>query len=616
VARALRAEVAGLAEGAQLPPVREMVRRLGASPVTVSQAIGVLAREGLVQARPGAGTFVLRPPRPMLAPALDWQAVSLPPRLADFGDLAALVAPVAAGVLPLVGGYPDPSLQPLRLLTAAAGRAVRKPGAWRRTPTEGTAELRDWFARQASPAARAEDVLVVSGGQAALSTIFRALGRPGDAVVMESPTYLGALGAARAAGLRPVAAPTDTEGVIPELLAEALARSGAKLVYLQPTFANPTGAVLAPARREAVLLAAARARAFVIEDDFARDLALDGRPPPTLVSEDEARVIYLRSLTKSTAPGLRIAGVYARGAAGARLREARIVDDFFVSGMMQELALELVAASGFRRHLAALGGQLRRRRDALLAGLRAHAPELRSWLVPRGGFFLWIALPRGIDEGALVAQAERRGVAVTAGRPWFPAEATGGFVRLSYFAADESLLGEGTRRLGQAVRDLLRGERPTTEEPARKRRATAEKRPRSGALGRGKTKGRGGRSPPRWVSPDVCQRPAPAALLALPRSGLPRLLPSAKGPPAGPPAGRGPRGLAAPSPNQPPAQVSAAPESVLPLAASGPHPARHGRSCHQRDLGPARSRLATKQPLSSRLRSGKRLPPCHSSLVG
>lgn len=459
VAAALRQEVEGLAEGAQLPSVREMVRRLGASPVTVSQAIGVLVREGRVAARPGAGTFVLRAPRASSGASLDWQAVALPPRLADFGDLAGLVAPVAAGVLPLVGGYPDASLQPLRLLTAAAGRAARKPGAWRRTPAEGTEELRDWFARQASPAARAEDVLVVPGGQAALSTIFRALGRPGDAVVVESPTYLGALGAARAAGLRPVAAPADRDGVIPELLDEALRRSGARMVYLQPTFANPTGAVLAAGRREAVLLAAARARAFVIEDDFARDLALDGRPPPTLVSEDDARVIYLRSLTKATAPGLRVAGIYARGAAGARLREARLVDDFFVSGMMQELALELVAAPAFRRHLASLAGALRRRRDLLLAGLRAHAPGLVPALVPRGGFFLWIALPRGLDEGALVAQAERRGVAVSPGRPWFPAEATGGHLRLSYFAADESLLDEGARRLGQAVRDLGAGER-------------------------------------------------------------------------------------------------------------------------------------------------------------
>jgi DNA-binding transcriptional MocR family regulator len=127
-------------------------------------------------------------------------------------------------------------------------------------------------------------VLICSGGQAALGTTLRALARPGDVLLVESPTYIGALAAARNAGLTVLPVPADNDGVRPDLLAEALTRTGARLVYLQPLYANPHGATLAPERRAAVLDAVAQAGAFIIEDDWARDMAITGdlrRWPPT-----------------------------------------------------------------------------------------------------------------------------------------------------------------------------------------------------------------------------------------------------------------------------------------------------------------------------------------------
>ena len=168
---------------------------------------------------------------------------------------------------------------PLAALRSALARAARLPDAWERPPAAGLHELRSWFAQQAGYGGTdARDVLITSGGQGALSAAFRALVPSGAPLLVESPTYPGALAAARAAGIRPVPVPTDQDGVIPEHLAEAFAEPGPGALC-QPAYHNPTGAVLAAGRRPAVLGAAAAAGAFVIEDDVARWLSHDPSRP-------------------------------------------------------------------------------------------------------------------------------------------------------------------------------------------------------------------------------------------------------------------------------------------------------------------------------------------------
>ena len=241
----------------------------------------------------------------------------------------------------------------------------------------------------------------------------RALAPPGGPVVVESPTYRGALAAIRAAGLTPVPVPSDADGVRPALLADALTRTGARVAYLQPLHANPHGADLSAERRAEVMEVVARHGAFLIEDDWARDLTIDGPAPAPLAADDaDGHVVYVRSLSKGASPGLRIAAVAARGPAGARLRAARVVEDLFVSAPLQHAALELVSSPGWRRHLKALHEGLRERRDALAGALAEHFGAEAVWRVPTGGLHLWLRLPDGTDEEGLVAAAARAGV------PW------------------------------------------------------------------------------------------------------------------------------------------------------------------------------------------------------
>jgi DNA-binding transcriptional MocR family regulator len=447
----LEARAAELEPGERLPSVRELMARHRVGPVTVQRAVALLAARGVLEPRPGRGTFVA-PRAPEVAPPdFAWQTLALGPRTVSAGGLDDLLRPPEPGAHVLSVGYLPPDLQPLGALSQALGRAARRPGAWDRMPLEGIAELRAWFASQIGGGVGETDVLVCPGGQAALAACLRGLAAPGAPVLVESPTYLGALGVARGAGLQPVPVPSDGEGVRPDLLEQAFAATGARVFYCQPTFANPHGAVLGPDRRAQVLDIVRAAGAFIVEDEAFRELALDGPPPPPLLHADpDGHVVHVRSLTKAAAPGLRVAAVVARGPAAARLRPTRVVDGALVPGALQEAAVELVSAPGWARHLARTRTALRERRDALLAAVDAELGPGRVAARPRGGMHLWVALDPGEDDVALTERAARAGVVVSPGRPYFPAEPAGGFLRITYAGEPPDRLAAGMRLLAAA----------------------------------------------------------------------------------------------------------------------------------------------------------------------
>ncbi|MGW7267585.1 aminotransferase-like domain-containing protein [Streptomyces sp. NPDC054842] len=468
LASKLRSELDRYSPGGKLPSSRALVERFRVSPVTVSRALAQLAAEGLVVTRPGAGAFRAQPrTAPAEAGDTAWQTVSLSadaatelvPRTVDAsGVLVSLAAP-PPGVIEFNGGYLHPSLQPERAMGAALSRAGRRPGAWARPPVEGLAELREWFARGIGGAVSAAEVLITAGGQSGLTTALRALAPPGAPVLVESPTYPGMLAIARAAGLRPVPVPVDRDGVQPALLADAFRATGARVFVCQPLFQNPTGAVLAPDRRGEVLRIARAAGAFVVEDDFVRRLVHEdaGPLPRPLASDDtDGVVVHVCSLTKATSPSFRVSALAARGPVLERLRAIQVVDTFFVPRPLQEAALELVGSPAWPRHLRSLSTELKNRRDTMTAALRLHLPELALPHVPSGGYQLWLRLPDGADEAALVAGALRAGVAVTPGRPYFSAEPPAGHARLSFAAvAGTGEITEGVRRLRAVCDEVL-----------------------------------------------------------------------------------------------------------------------------------------------------------------
>lgn len=445
IAILLRAQADSLAAGEKLPSVRSLSKTYGASPVTITQAITALAAQGVVRAEPGRGTFVA-PRAETPEPDFAWQSGTLGRSRVDPGRAGRLGALGASGQVQLSWGYLAPELQPFDELRTLGVRCAKSHRAWTMAPPEGLPELRAAFG--ASLNASAGDVLIMPGGQQSLVFAMRTLADPGSTVITESPSYPGATLAAQSAGLKLAAVPADADGINVELLAQTLERTRARLIYLQPYCTNPTGAVLSAERRVAVLELAKKYGAFIIEDDWARNLSLEGEAPPPLFMDDgDGHVVSIATLTKPAAPGLRVGALAARGPAGQRLRTARIADDMCVPPLTQEIALGLLGSSAWPRHLKRLRAGLLERRDAAVEQLRESMPDARIPIIPTAGIHLWVKLPEGTDSTALTAAAQAAGVLIGDGKQFYLDEPAGEFIRLSYSAAPIPQLREGIRRV-------------------------------------------------------------------------------------------------------------------------------------------------------------------------
>ena len=457
---ALRDWMAQAPPGARLPSTRALVATHQASPVTVQRALRELTTQGLVETRPGVGTFVraVRTARPA---DYGWQTAALRAPHSRVPSVSAAMRTAPNDVIALHSGYPARELLPERLVRSALTRAGRGDTALSRPPVAGLPDLQTWFAGElggASPVGvtppAPSDVIVLPGSQSGLGSVFRALVAASQPVLMESPTYWGAITAAAQAGVRVVPVPSGVDGPDPDELARAFEESGARVFYAQPSYANPTGAQWSAERAEQVLEVVRDHGAFLVEDDWAHDFGITTQPRPVAAQDDSGHVIYLRSLTKSVSPALRIAAVIARGPARERLLADREADSMYVSGLLQAASLDVVTQPAWQTHLRSVREQLRVRRDLLLDSLRQHAPRAHVEQVPTGGLNLWARLPDGTDLAELVARCERAGLLVAPGTEWFPAEPAGPFLRLNYSGPGPSAFPEAARILGRALEPL------------------------------------------------------------------------------------------------------------------------------------------------------------------
>jgi DNA-binding transcriptional MocR family regulator len=457
IAARLREWIAGAAPGAQLPSTRSLVAEYQASPVTVQKVLRLLDAQGLIESRPGVGTFVraVRTARPA---DYGWQTSALGSPQAPLRPVSTAMRSAPNDVIAFHSGYPERELLPERLVRAALTRAARGEAALSRPPAAGMPELQSWFAhelRAVTPTGvtppTPSDVIVLPGSQSGLSSVFRALVGSGQPLLVESPTYWGAILAAAQAGVRVGPVPSGPEGPDPQELARAFEETGARVFYAQPNYANPTGAQWPAQVGEQVLEVVRAFGAFLVEDDWAHDFGITTLATPVAARDDSGHVVYLRSLTKSVSPGIRVAAVIARGPAGDRILADRGAESMYVSGVLQAAALDVVTQPGWQTHLRGLRHQLLVRRDLLVSSLREHAPQAHVEQVPTGGLNLWARLPDGTDVGQLVRDCEAAGVIIAAGTEWFPAEPAGPYIRLNYAGPNPGAFREGARILGQVL---------------------------------------------------------------------------------------------------------------------------------------------------------------------
>jgi DNA-binding transcriptional MocR family regulator len=361
-------------------------------------------------------------------------------------------------VVSLAGGLPAPELFPGALLARASGELLEgrmRAKALQYGETEGVPELRERLARSspfhAGPLG-AEHVVVTHGSQQALDLLAKLFVDPGDEVLVETPAYVGALQVFRFFGARTTFVRCDRDGMVPDALAAALARSP-KLCYLTPTFQNPSGTCYPERRRAEIREVLARSpRTLVVEDDPYRELWFDAPPPRPLVSGlDLGRSVYLGTFSKTAVPGLRIG--YLLGPPGL-VRScvlAKQATDLHTNTLGQHLILRLLEDPAFASHVETVRAAYRARRDALDGALSAVARDHLEWQRPPGGMFLWARLRSGGDAAALLKIALDEGVAFVPGAEFHPPGEGRDTLRLNFTHGAEDRLAEGAARLERAL---------------------------------------------------------------------------------------------------------------------------------------------------------------------
>lgn len=373
-----------------------------------------------------------------------------------------LKATESPDVISFAGGLPAPELFPVEQVRQAADEVLSSEGAkaLQYSVTEGFGPLRAWLGEHlevsAGLKAAPERVLITSGSQQGLDLVSRVLLDPGDVVLVENPGYLGALRCFAANGAELVGVDADEQGIRPDLLARALARSPRpKFLYLVPNFQNPTGATLPAGRRAEVARLAADHGVPVVEDDPYGRLRYEGEALPALCSLPEAGDwIHLGTASKLLAPGLRVAWMAVSDPRlMERLVSAKQSMDLHTSTFAQRLVWELVRRPGaLWAHVERLRAAYGRRRDAMLSALERRVPQC-AWTRPEGGMFLWLELPDNADAGRLLAAAMRRKVAFVPGEPFWVGEPRRNTLRLNFSNCGEAAIEEGVGRLAAALRD-------------------------------------------------------------------------------------------------------------------------------------------------------------------
>ncbi|MDQ2588519.1 transcriptional regulator [Saccharothrix yanglingensis] len=356
-------------------------------------------------------------------------------------------------VISFAGGLPAPELFDVDGLRAAFDQALSRR-TLQYAPTEGDVDLRALVAarmtRRGLPTTAA-DLLVTTGSQQALALVVTALLEPGSVVAVEEPTYLAALQCFQLAGARVVPVAGDEHGVDPAALAEVVERERPGLLYLVPTFANPTGRTLDAGRRAAVAAVADRHGLWVVEDDPYGELRFRGEPVPPLASFSD-RVLHLGSFSKIGAPGLRLGWLRAPEALLRTLVIVKQAADLHTSVLDQAAAAVYLGATDLDEHVRGLCAAYRERRDAMVAALPSTTPEGTRWTDPDGGMFVWLTLPGDVDTGELVGKALERDVAFVPGAAFYATTPDRSTMRLSFTTNTPDGIAEGMRRLATVLR--------------------------------------------------------------------------------------------------------------------------------------------------------------------
>ncbi len=365
------------------------------------------------------------------------------------------------GIISMAGGLPSADTFPVSAMAEASARILRDNSreALQYAASEGFPPLREWVAELMNKQGlnvTPGQVLITTGSQQGLDLIGKVLIDPGSRVAIESPTYLGALQAFNPYEADYVAVNCDDDGPVPETLAEA---KGARFMYLQPNYQNPSGRCLSSARRDALAEQFLALKLPVVEDNPYGDLWYDAPPPPPVSAQLGKAAIYLGSFSKILAPGLRLGYVIAPEALYPKLLQAKQAADLHTPSFNQRLVYETIKDGFLTKHIPNIRARYKVQRDAMQAALSKELQDFPGggcrWQMPIGGMFFWLTLPKQIDAVALLPRAVDAGVAYVPGAPFYAHNPQTNTLRLSFVTVSPERIAEGVATLAKVLRAAM-----------------------------------------------------------------------------------------------------------------------------------------------------------------
>ncbi len=459
-----------LAEGTRLPTERALANELGVNRTTVMNAYNELASEGLIEGHVGRGTLVKRCyfdqedeefgreyPSWLIGLA-GGEDLALGPDARVLSELASMGE--QKEIISFAAGSPAQDLLPSAMIRSIVsdGLFAGSHDALGYSPVEGLQSLRRGIAermRQRGISVEFQQIMVLSGSTQGIGLLARVLLNPGDEVVVETPSYLGAVQTFRALGARIIGVPVDSEGIRVDLLESILARRSPRFIYTLPTFQNPTGAVMSQERRRRLLLLARRYQIPILEDDPYGELYFGEKEPQPLKALDRrGHVIYLSTCSKILAPGVRVAWLAAPEPIISRLSLHKQIFDLNTNALGQWIVSEILRRQLLDGHLAHIRERYRHKRDLMLQAMQKYWPTGVRVHPPEGGFHLWCRLPGDMRARPLLREAAQERVAFVIGEPFHSDGGGQHHIRLSFASPEEEHIEEGIRRIGEAMKRL------------------------------------------------------------------------------------------------------------------------------------------------------------------
>ncbi len=357
-------------------------------------------------------------------------------------------------VISFAGGLPSPETFPVERMRAAFDTVLSKQGkvALQYGTTDGYGPLREWIANSLSADGAKilpEQVLMVSGSQQGLDLLAKVLVDEGSKVLVETPSYLGALQAFSVYRPEFVSVPSDDQGLIPEQLAGVA--QGARLLYALPNFQNPTGRTLPVERRVALVETCARLGLPLIEDDPYGALSYRGEPLPKMLTMNPNGIIYMGSFSKVLTPGIRLGYVVAPVALTRKLEQAKQAADLHTAQLTQMAVHEVIKDGFLTEHIPTIRKLYADQCDAMLSALTEFMPSSVTWTRPEGGMFIWVTLPKHIDSMKLLDEAIAQNVAFVPGASFYANAPETNTLRLSFVTVPPAKIREGVEKLGKLI---------------------------------------------------------------------------------------------------------------------------------------------------------------------